>query len=283
MSDKKDILAEKIKWMFLRRVLDDLKTERKGIHVSSLVYDCMRRAYYEYVLGEIAEAGEGESLVSTLNEDNAIVFWTGKKLHELPISNVVVNIPDSEMMRQLFEMTDEEFVAGKRLAHELPIGYRGGGKEWKVVGKLDELISTHGHIVIVDKKTTRNIPSKPYEHHMKQVRMYALMLAETYGIIASKGAILYINVGSVSSPWDQRVKVHVFDIGDLGDIRQEMELKYEVLKYALENKKVPPARPSWLCNVCPFFERCIKDGLEGEDGKEEEIKEITGGGLFGGS
>ena len=47
--------------------------EGKGIGVTNLVYDCLRRAYYTRTLGEFYD-------LHTL-----ILFWTGRKLHETQI------------------------------------------------------------------------------------------------------------------------------------------------------------------------------------------------------
>ena len=47
--------------------------ERKSIHVSALVYDCLRRGYYDLKHGQSFD-------LSTL-----MTFWIGRKLHETPI------------------------------------------------------------------------------------------------------------------------------------------------------------------------------------------------------
>lgn len=60
---------------FFCAVFKDLKTEREGIHVSHLIYDCLRRAYYDITTD------------TPFGLEGGMRMWIGKKLHELPVSD----------------------------------------------------------------------------------------------------------------------------------------------------------------------------------------------------
>jgi len=239
-------LGEQIKFHILKRILENIEEERTGIHVTSLVGNCLRKSYFSIIQQEKMHE---DNLSSNMNEDSLVVLWIGKKLHETPITNMKIRIDGKEV-----------------LAHEVELNALG------VVGSIDEIFAVGDNIIILDKKTTRKIPNKPYEHHKKQVGYYSVLLEEQYGIKATKGAIAYINVGAVSSVWDQRIQVYVWDISEeeRKKFREELEKKVTVISYALEHDKIPPATPSWECNVCPYFQKCIKVGYQGENGNEDQ-------------
>ena len=67
-----------INWVeqFYKNVHRDLIESRQGIHVSHLVYDCVRRAYYDLTSDK-----------ASFSLDGALKMWIGKKIHELPISD----------------------------------------------------------------------------------------------------------------------------------------------------------------------------------------------------
>ena len=59
----------------LSRFYERIQTHREpGIHVSNLVYDCMRRAYYEMTFG-----------ASFNSLDTLVTFWLGHAVHSMPI------------------------------------------------------------------------------------------------------------------------------------------------------------------------------------------------------
>lgn len=60
---------------FYEAVFKDLKSDREGIHVSHLIYDCLRRAYYDITTD------------TPFDLDGGMRMWIGKKLHELPVSD----------------------------------------------------------------------------------------------------------------------------------------------------------------------------------------------------
>lgn len=212
---------EKIKFIFLKKVLDDLSEERvKGFHVSELVYDCLREMFFNIVLREELY---GEDEVRGLDEESILTLWIGKKLHELSISE----------------------------NHEKSI------RVGDVVGKMDEMIEIGNNKIIIDKKTTKQLPNKPFEHHIKQVEYYSALLWSSEGVDVRYGCVLYIDVNN------KKVKAYVFEIKrDKMLILKEIMDKVSKLKEYMNKRKIPPPDVSWKCNFCRWFERCVRAGVD---------------------
>lgn len=232
MSSKTDVYADIIKTTFMQKVLDNLEEHREGIHVSDLVYDCIRRAYYNKKYGNSIEYTSGEDIKTSgsLTEREIMTFWIGKKIHELPITAL----------------------------HETPIEYKG------VRGTFDEALTINGDFIIIDKKTVSKLPSRPYEHHKTQIKYYALMYWKTKNVKAKYGAVLYI-LKDTSMNNDEIVRVFVFPITDKDYEDTEVTFieRLTILKNALD-KDIPPQRtPSFMCRYCPWQELCFRQGVIG--------------------
>jgi CRISPR/Cas system-associated exonuclease Cas4 (RecB family) len=171
-------------------------------------------------------------VISRANEDNKgvrlsdwLVIWTGVRLHQTDFSEV----------------------------HELDVYGMG------VHGRIDELMINEDKAIIVDKKTTRKIPSKPYDHHVKQVQYYAVLLksSEVWEMLKDKkmyGCVLYIdvNLGAIEAfPF-------VVNPNDAA-IEREMREKITILQKALNERKPPEPKMSWLCQYCDFLFYCVRD------------------------
>lgn len=196
---------------FVKSVVDSMKEERYGIHVSDLVYECLRRAYY----GHIYKTDDSE-----LDDKTLFTFWIGKKLHEVEVTDM----------------------------HEFEV------EAFGVKGRIDEVIKVGEEYVIIDKKTTRHEVEKPYQHHIKQVQYYAVLLRAMKGISAKYGSIVYINVSVPDA------RVYVFDIGNLDEIEAELKKKASTLQKALEEGEPPEANPYWLCKYCAYRDVCSREG-----------------------
>lgn len=225
---KTERYADAIKVTFMQKVIADLEEHREGIHVSDLVYNCLRKAYFGKKFGKAIESLDSGVPVTGLTEREIMTFWIGKKIHELPITNL----------------------------HETPLEYMG------VTGTFDEALWINDDFIIIDKKTTGRLPSRPYEHHKKQIMFYALMYWKTKGIKANYGSVIYIlkNTGMEN---DEIVRVFTFPITekDYEKIEVEFVVKSTTLKNALEKDVPPPREPSFLCKYCPWQEMCFKTGV----------------------
>lgn len=210
-------MEDKMKQVFLKRVLEDMEEDRgDDIHVSDLVYDCLRRPYYARKEKEFVE----DIIADGLDEHTLLTFWIGKKVHEM-------------------SMSDE---------HEVPVMFGG------VVGRIDEIVKIGNKEYIVDKKTVRREVKNAYSHHIKQIEYYSALLFAQTGREINDGMIIYIDVNNCSvNPIVVKLEK------DKAKLLLEIENKYKTLKNALEKDILPKACPSWLCNYCRYFSKCIRD------------------------
>jgi len=223
VNDDLSEVGDIVKRRFLGAVVRDTeenKEELRGIQVTDICYDCMRRAYYQVLYRE-----KGEEGYKGMRESDWLKVWIGKKLHETDFSDI----------------------------HELNVNAFG------VHGRIDEILVNNDAVVIVDKKTSRKIPAKPYEHHVKQVKYYALLLknSEVWEMLRGKkfyGAILYIDVAEGLSD------VFVFPVNpEEAFLEREIQKKVEILKRAFAEKKPPEAKSGWICDYCDFLYHCVCD------------------------
>jgi len=236
-GDEMEKLKESLDKFMLKRMIEKLEEdERTGIHVTDILY-CNRLAYWtikERMEGNYEYRGDKASIV---------VLFIGKQLHEFPFTN----------------------------EHEVEIRYKPEDSEVEIEGSIDELIETSDTIIILDKKTTRKLPSSEYEHHRKQVMYYATILSQMRDDILSKeiyGAIWYLDVSNLNTrTFVWRITEH-----DIMDMKREIDEKLKVLEEALKTGKVPEPNYGWWCSyVCPYQSRCFK--MTGEE-LDEKMKEI---------
>ena len=228
-------------WRAVIKKMNESSGNRSGIHITDLVYSCLRRAYYDKTLGEAVSA--------ISDNEGMMVVWIGQMLHEMPID------PD-------------------RCEHEKAIGVEFDGV--KVEGRVDELCRLGDSYVIVDKKSTRNIPNSPHDHHIKQVLFYSAILTKKYGYRVSHAGILYLDVANL------KVKLFVIPVTSqmVETALREIESKARVLHQAITRKTAPAPDPGWLCSYCPYFRRCVLDGWgQDQEQNKRDLAQIrrTGG------
>jgi CRISPR/Cas system-associated exonuclease Cas4 (RecB family) len=197
----------------------------RGIQVTDICYDCLRRAYYQILSRERG----GEQEYKGMRESDWLRVWIGKKLHETDFSEL----------------------------HELNVNALG------VHGRIDEILVTDREVVIVDKKSTRKIPSRPYDHHVKQVQYYAALLVRSelsalLDVLKGKafyGAVLYIDVN------EGLCEVSVFPLNPYDPmIEKEITEKVAVLRRAFSEGKPPEPSAGFLCDYCDFLYHCVREG-----------------------
>lgn len=136
----------------------DSSYRRKGIHISHLLYPCMRKSFYEL------------KYLPELDRETKITFWIGHKLHELRIG--------------------DEF--------ELPLIHKNtpsGTLDDMLYVDLRDYGLSRDEPIIVDKKTTKWLPKKANDHHILQIKYYAALVFKCFGIDVEYGCVLYINIG----------------------------------------------------------------------------------------
>ena len=216
---------------FMRGIYNDLeKQRRREIHVSDLVYDCLRRGYYAIKHNIYLDDVDMAMEVGELNEKKLMTFWIGKKLHE-------VEMTPYHHYKMVVNFFDE--------------------KVYEVHGEVDEVFKLGNDYIVVDKKTCRVYPRGRgyYVHHKLQVEYYAVMLNKIEGIKPRYGAIVYMNVVQPS------MRIAPFLIRDLADVEKEMMNKTMLLGTCLKNNVPPPPCKGWICKYCMFYEQCVKEGV----------------------
>lgn len=148
------------------------------------------------------------------NFKTAMTFWIGRAIHKTPIFSEA----------------------------EKDVKWNG------VVGSVDEYDPATG--TIIEKKTCREIPTQPYNHHKKQVEFYAYMLSKM-GNKVDKAYILYIDVSKPA------IKLYEVFLRSMAKIGEEFDKKVAVLEKFLENKELPKRNTGWICNYCEFANVCL--------------------------
>jgi len=238
-------------------------SDRSGIHVTDLVSPCLRQIFYNLKMKDMMQERE-------LTLEQAHTFWLGKKYHEIAVSNVALNgkgiyvIPDLDSVDIKFE--DGRYVvydkSGVRLGvygYEFPVEY------YDIKGQIDEIVEYDGEIYIVDKKSTKRIPYKPYDTHVRQVEIYSVLLWRQFNVKAEYGAVLYIQKLHEPDELGEnkfRVKVYTWQLRDIEEIEKELLEKLEKIKSALEKDELPEANPNSLCKWCNWKDQCREGTTE---------------------
>tara|TARA_Y100000310_G_C20523346_1_gene734793 strand:- start:204 stop:797 length:594 start_codon:yes stop_codon:yes gene_type:complete len=171
------------------------------ISVSSILYPCLRKAYFTKKLG------------SYFDVITAYTFWLGKAVHKMNF------LKNSE-----------------------------GEVEWEgIIGYMDEFEDE----TLVEKKTCRQIPRSPNQHHKTQIEYYyALALRNKKKV--KKLFILYLQ--KEPSAWK------FFEVmpRSVETIEKEMLEKKTILAKALKTDKMPDRTVTWLCKYCPYTPKCYE-------------------------
>lgn len=225
-----DAVAFEVRRRHVRSLWQYLRSEdRKGLHVTDLVYGCPRYAAY------VVEARE-KGASRNLDEAAMIRLGLGKLLDSLPVGDW----------------------------HHVDLAMELGGRT--VVGQIDDIVYHDGTLVVVDKKTVMEKPPREaHDHYVRQVQIYIYML--THGQIVNSevgdvealrslvaagvpilGAILYVDLTASTRTMISDVK--------LIDYKEENVVGF--LKWMVKEigSVRPRAAPSWFCHYCPIFAEC---------------------------
>lgn len=129
----------------------------KRLHVTEIVYDCLRPPVFRLAYG-IKDNPVGK------DKDSFYTVWLGTCVHKV---------------NALGDKT------------EIPVSYG------ILYGQIDDLVKIGDEWVIVDKKTTRQNDlwrkTEASSHHVNQINYYNFLLMKTMGIVAKYGAVIYTN------------------------------------------------------------------------------------------
>jgi CRISPR/Cas system-associated exonuclease Cas4 (RecB family) len=212
-------VEKNVEALFMDKMINYVSADRRGLHVSNLVYSCMRKGYWDMV-----RESTSTNPVRSLDEDQVLTFALGKMVHEVPITD----------------------------AHETPLQIS------TLTGTTDEILNNEdGSITIIDKKTCTTLPLKPYEQHLNQIKYYAVMLYEKpeYKGKVMWGCVLYIQLGTDKSSTGKHIKAFAFPI-DVTETREELIRKISIMNEAMKTKVPPDSTYSWLCNYCEWYTPC---------------------------
>lgn len=264
-----------IKKRYIENMFDQLNdSDRSGIHVTDLVSPCLRQIFYNLKMKNLYSEEERE-----LSVEQAHTFWLGKKYHEIKVSNIVINeIGNVYVIDKLsdynIQFEDGRYVVydkeGRRLGvygYEFPVQY------YDIKGQIDEIVMFNGDIYIIDKKSTKRIPYKPYDTHVRQVETYAVLLYRQYNVRAKYGGVLYIQKLHEQIPDEAkfRIKVYTWELRDIEQIEKELLDKLSIVREALEKNELPPATSNYLCKWCPWKELCRKELTEISVSKQTKL------------
>jgi len=231
-------INEYIKNVFRDRVKENIsygshKPDGK-FHVSSIVYGCPRKLYFEYKYGP-------KTVIN--NDDEMFRIWVGMMLHETKITDF------------------HEFNIEKKY------------DDFIISGAIDEILEKGDKRYIIDKKFVLAPPNEMYDHHRKQVMYYAYLLRETKGITVNGIALLYFRTGSVyiTQSGHKMNGVSIDNIGssdhvfvfaeeitndDITRYGKEMESVVSLAIKGIKENRVPDKKESWYCDYCAFKEIC---------------------------
>ena len=139
------------------------------------------------------------------------------------------------------------------LVHSVPILENGHEVEieWEGIrGRIDEYDEELG--IMIEKKTTRKLPSSPYPHHVKQLQIYAFMLSK----LGKPLRYMFLWYFDLTNPDDP---VRVFRVEPQFGLSMEQELltRRDALVFALKSGRIPPRHIGWFCRYCKYAHMCF--------------------------
>ena len=191
------------------------KEEREScIHVSALTSDCMRKNYYMHYTNELG--------LNLMDLEGFLKTTYGTIIHNAIILSDMNEIKMSIVTR----------------------------KGTKITGRADDIIKIKDKVILVDKKTTRNLLRSAYDNHWTQVFYYGALIDIPIDYVA----ICYINLAEVSLP-----QIFVKKMPNKEEILKEIEEKADKLQSYIDKKELPPKTRSWWCKYCDHIDNCSGD------------------------
>lgn len=205
----------------IKKYMTDRNQERgKHYHVSSFVYECMRKVWYEQTLGDM----------NAPDDEGYIRMWIGTKLHETEFSDT----------------------------HEYPLRINYDGSDFG--GTIDELMEYNGMKIIVDKKFVGRIPRTMNDHYLNQIMMYAALMKMDKGIYVDGVALLYYlphmryGDGERKKAFFKRLTHEEIDKQQI-----KLESMIKEVNTHIRDNTVPDRNVSWYCKYCPYKAPCDID------------------------
>jgi len=190
-------------------LLSNVPREPNKLYVTE-VARCLRESYFRRT--------RPQAFMGT----QAVRAFIGKLVHE-GLESLVVNALRS---------------ASHEVRRELDLG------DVKVSGRAD-VVSVGDQEVIVEFKTCGDIPSEPYQDHIKQLKYYMAM----FGI--RRGVLVYISR-------DGEILPYIVSLDSPKSVMEEIAYRARALYEALTNGRPPkPEKGEW-CGRCAYRFECLK-------------------------
>jgi CRISPR/Cas system-associated exonuclease Cas4 (RecB family) len=226
MNSEEEEIADKINEKFregVRKWMDEeqAKRDKSIFHVSSFVYGCLRKVWYEEKYAD---------KVPPVDDEGILRMWIGTKLHETPITEM----------------------------HETPVWIDFPVKDFG--GRLDEIFEIDGKKILVDKKFSNSLPKSMNDHYYKQITYYAAMLLYSKNILVDGVGIHYMKpTVNYNDKERERTFVKLLTKEEILEVGEEIKrMVYEVME-DLEKDILPPPYHSWYCQYCPFSVSCYAE------------------------
>jgi len=213
-------------------------------------------SFYKAITKELDERpGAGDEEIEAANTDKpfvtALIYDCMRRIYYSLVLKLPIADPTGAVRAWIGKKLHETKILGPDAESEVTIEYNG------VVGRIDE----YKDGVLIEKKTTRNIPREPYEHHVRQVEYYTLMLARN-GKPVKKAFIVYIDVNTgMVTAFDVTKRLRLVEV-----VEKEFNEKAQKIQEALKYKILPPKTVrTWpdsdklICQYCPYFGFCFRD------------------------
>lgn len=205
-TDVRDIIYQAIRNHFNRDRIYDGK-----IGVTSAIA-CLRKSLFRYYIGE--------DVITDENWGNII---TGQAIHEF-IQKLLSNIQNDNISFD-FEV---------RVEDDLLVGY------------IDAIMTINGKKYLLEFKSARDMPTKPFSIHIQQLNTYLYLADKT--IHPEMGFIVYLPKTAPT--------LRVYRVTRNPEMYHYVVRRAEILKRCIENQEIPPAEYTDSCWFCTYAKVC---------------------------
>lgn len=204
---------------------ENAKRDTSYFHVTSLVYKCKRKVWYE---------SQYYDLVNKVDDASLSRMWIGTKLHETPISEM----------------------------HEFPVWFQFEGAS--VGGRIDEIMEIDGKKFIIDKKFVSYIPKEANEHYMEQVTFYAALYYLQKGVFVDGIGIHYYKPTASydDEGGKERTFIKLLTQEEILKFTDYIKDMVSDISNHIKNHTLPDPYQSWYCKYCPYRLSCAVDSKE---------------------
>jgi CRISPR/Cas system-associated exonuclease Cas4 (RecB family) len=172
---------------------------------------------------------------------------TSDCLREVVLSKVIFKLPRLSKLLYFWwgvMVHQNSFFGGEK---EFTLEWRG------INARIDEYDKGKGYLL--EKKTIEKLPREAYEHHIRQVLYYYVILVEN-GYEVNKAEIVYFARDGCES-FELDLKPYKTNEKYYNDLKLEMLNKRDILLKHLQDRTLPDRVFGWWCDYCSYKEECF--------------------------